>query len=235
MKILTLTKLDLKLQMRSGIPFLYLGVTILYVTLLYFLPANWEEKIFPIILATDPSVMGFLFVGAILSFEKDQGTLAPLGVSPLTLDYYITAKVLSLGGTAILSALIVAVIIKGTLIAIIWVFLAVGLTAPFFILLGISISLKFRNLSSYFILSGVVDIPALAPFILSILGLNSPWLLLLPTQGTYLMLTMASGKEVPLWQIPIAIASLILWTILAWIGANLSLKKAMTEMAGGIE
>lgn len=232
MRLIQTTLLDLKVQFRSGLLFLYLGLTLFYIVVLKLVPSPWDRWIFPLIIATDPTVMGFLFVGALIQGEKDQGVLSLVAVSPLTLSHYLGGKVISLGLISAVTAGLVTLAVFPRLETLGWALLAVVVTAPLFTLLGVSVSLRFHNLSSFFMMSGLVDIPAVAPFLLGWLNISSPLLFLLPTHATYLLLTRAGGT--PVSAVSLVMGGLILTaaTLAAWFWALRSLDRTISGIQG---
>ncbi len=232
MKLIQTTRLDLKVQFRSGLLFLYLGLTVFYIAVLKLVPPPWDRWIFPLIIATDPTVMGFLFVGALIQGEKDQGVLSLMAVSPLSLSHYLGAKVISLGLISAAAAGLVTVVVFPRPETVGWTLLAVTATAPLFTLLGVSVSLRFRSLSSFFMMSGLVDLPAVAPFLLGWAGVSSPLLFVLPTQTTYLLLTRAGGAPVSAASLLIGILILGGSTAAAWIWALRNLDRTISGIQG---
>jgi len=63
---------DIRFQFKYGFYFLYLIFTILYVGMLYALPAAWRERAAVLMIFTDPAAMGLYFMGAIVLFEKGE-------------------------------------------------------------------------------------------------------------------------------------------------------------------
>ena len=235
MRLIQTTLLDLKVQFRSGLLFLYLGLTLFYIVVLKLIPPPWDRWIFPLIIATDPTVMGFLFVGALIQGEKDQGVLSLVAVSPLTLSHYLGGKIISLGLISTVTAGLVTIVIFPRLETLGWTLLAVAVTAPLFTLLGVSVSLGFRSLSSFFMMSGLVDIPAVAPFLLGWLNISSPLLFLLPTQTTWLLLTRAGGAPISAVSLVLGGLTLGASTAAAWIGARRSLNRTISGIQGEIK
>ncbi len=104
MRLWNAIKADMLFQFKQGFYFVYVFVAVMYLVMLSFLP----EKIFliatPLIVFSDPSVLGLFFIGGIILLEKGQGVLTVLVVSPLRTSEYIIAKVLSLGFISVLAA-----------------------------------------------------------------------------------------------------------------------------------
>lgn len=54
------------------------------------------EKLIILVIFNDPALIGFLFVGVMYLFEKNENTLSALRVSPVSFHHYIWSKSISL-------------------------------------------------------------------------------------------------------------------------------------------
>ncbi|QNO13949.1 hypothetical protein HYG86_03775 [Alkalicella caledoniensis] len=95
---------DIKFQFRHGFYIAYLVASIVYVAILRLLPLEPRNFILPIILFTDPAVLGFFFISGIFFLERDQNILENLFVTPYSIKNYILNKVISLGLITYLSS-----------------------------------------------------------------------------------------------------------------------------------
>ncbi len=87
---------DIRFQFKYGFYFLYLIFTILYVGMLYALPAAWRERAAVLMIFTDPAAMGLYFMGAIVLFEKGERVLDSIAISPVRPMEYVASKLLSI-------------------------------------------------------------------------------------------------------------------------------------------
>ena len=87
---------DIVFQFRQGFYLVYILITLFYMLILSQLPEAWLQIAVPIIAFSDPSVVGFIFVGGIILLEKEQGVIDYLSVTPLKIRDYILSKVTSL-------------------------------------------------------------------------------------------------------------------------------------------
>jgi fluoroquinolone transport system permease protein len=94
--MLKLFKYDLNIQLRSGYWTVYGILGIVYILILVNLPLNIRDDVAIFLIFSDTSVLGLIFVGALVLLEKQQGVLKSLSVTPLKIDYYLFSKVLSL-------------------------------------------------------------------------------------------------------------------------------------------
>jgi fluoroquinolone transport system permease protein len=160
----------------------------------------------------DPTMLGFFFVGGIVLLERSDKTLSALFTSPITPAGYMMAKVLSLSFLATLAAQVIAFLAVGTAYRPLLLALGVALSAAVFTLIGLAAVTRFHTVSAYLMGSVVYMLPFALP-LLSFFGLvTTPWMYLLPSQGT-IVLTAASFSSPPPEAAPLLFSfiSLGLW------------------------
>ena len=96
MKAIGWLRHELGLQWRNGLYALYIVITGCYLLALYYVPTPYQIPVSRLLVLTDPTFLGLVFVGAIILMEKSQGIPKAIGVSPLGVDGYIGGKVGSL-------------------------------------------------------------------------------------------------------------------------------------------
>lgn len=101
--MLKLLKYDLNIQIRSGYWTVYSVIALVYILIMVNLPLNIRDEVAVGLIYMDTSVLGLIFVGALVLLEKQQGVLQSLSVTPLSLNNYLFSKAISL---TILSAVI---------------------------------------------------------------------------------------------------------------------------------
>lgn len=109
MKLLRLLRNDIEFQYRYGFYILYLFFTLVYITILYFLPQQWSHKAATIIIISDPLLIGLVFMGALVLFEKSERVLNSIAVSPVTVSQYLASKSISIVLIALLSSSLIAI------------------------------------------------------------------------------------------------------------------------------
>jgi fluoroquinolone transport system permease protein len=181
--MLKLFKYDISIQVRSGYWTVYGILGLIYILVLVNLPMNIRDEVSVSIIFTDTSVLGLIFVGALVLLEKQQGVLQSLSVTPLKLNNYLFSKVLSL---TILSAVISSMLwiiplwsVKGyalllsgvVLSSIVFTMFGIGFTA------GADTFNQF--LSRAFLGSMIFTLPVIPMFFLPKTG----WLVILPTNA----------------------------------------------------
>ncbi len=218
MRLAAALRNDVRLQVRHGFYAAYAVVICAYLVLLHALPPHAREVLLPLLVLTDPAVYGFVFVGGILLLERSDGTLESLFVSPLRPLEYVASKALSLGLLALASAFALVLPVTG-LPAHPLVFAAgVGLTATFFVCIGIAAATRFRSFVSFMLGAGigisVFFLPVLRPLGL----LDTPWLRLLPTDATLRLVGLGLGRgdgplALPLLVLATSNAAALVWAL----------------------
>lgn len=174
MKLLYALRTDIIFQVKNGFYTIYCLISIVYIVLLSFIPRIYSEIALPYIIFTDPSVIGFFFIGGILMLEKVQGVLDYTLVTPLSLLEYLSAKTLSLSLLSITTSLIISFFASISFNPVI-LLISVLLVSSFFTLVGFTVAIKCNNLNQYF----VKMVPYLLFLILpciSITGYGDMWL-----------------------------------------------------------
>ena len=201
-------RLDIKLQMRNKLfhigisTALILGIAISQL----FQPQNLNKAI-PTIIIMIIGGTTLLYVAALIIFEKDEGTLQALLVSPLTPNTYIGSKVISLTLLATLETTIMitsAIYILGlkhtvpvpNIILLVLGTLCLGFS---FTLIGIIMVVRYARLTDFLIpmaaLVSVLQMPLLYFFDV----VPSYWMVLIPSAAPTL-LVQAAFQPLMTWQ-----------------------------------
>jgi fluoroquinolone transport system permease protein len=151
--------------------------------------------IIPIVVLSDVGTMGMLFIGAIVFFEKGQGSIKALIVTPVKPKEYIQAKVISLLCFVMLATFFVIIgptLIKGVSINIVFYPIAVILIATPYILLGFILSAYFKSFTDFIFPMGLVfmvlNLPLLFLFDIKALEPFRGLIYILPSHGMVLLL-----------------------------------------------
>ncbi len=215
MRLWTALRLDLLLQWRNGFYFIYAGLTVLYIIVLRLMPVPLRVQLFPIVLFSDPVMVGFYFVGGIVLLEKKQRVHAGLFTTPLTLIEYILAKTISLLALATLSSVLITLGAWG--LAVNWAPLLGGvmLSSALFTLIGLAVVGYSRSLNHYLMLSAGVMTVTVIPLLHHFGVLHSNLFYLLPTKASLILLD--SSLLSTHWGYQLyGMVFLLLWMLGAW-------------------
>ena len=105
--------LELTVEWRYRIPAVALVVTAVWTLVLLAMPAPLARGAGPVILTIDTATFGSFFIAALVLFERGEGALAALAVSPLRFGEYLGAKVAVLTGLSVASAVPIALAAGG--------------------------------------------------------------------------------------------------------------------------
>lgn len=234
MNLLSLSLYNVKLQYRHGFYYAYLFVCIVYIILLRLLSPDMRELLTPVVIFSDPSMLGIFFVGGIVFLERDDNTLQSLFVTPMRAGDYCITKALSLGFLALISSIALAVAGKGG-IDFDWpsMITATVLTSFLFTFAGLGISVRTDSIIDYIMTVVPVVIAAALPFLRYFAVTDSPMLYLLPTQASLTLLKNGfSPGTVPVGEIFLSVGLLIVWNIAAWRWAGHRFRQ---HLAGAME
>jgi len=212
MRIAAAVKYDILFQFRHGFYYAYLLVGTLYVLILRGIPEHFKETVATLIIFTDPSVLGFFFIGGIVLMEKGQKTLENLFVTPLRLEEYIWSKLISLTVLSTLVSIGIIAIGYGRPHNPLALILGVILSSLLFTLIGIIASARAKGLDEY-ILASLWYMPIIFLPILEYLDLfTSPLFYIFPTKAA-LCLMQAAFSSIRPAQVIYAVSCLLVWTV----------------------
>jgi fluoroquinolone transport system permease protein len=217
---------DLKLQVKYQILTVAAVVTILYTLIFKLIVREGFDEILVLLIFTDPAMLGFIFIGALVLFEKGSNTIDALVVTPLRIAEYLFSKVISLGIIATVAAIVMAVAGHGPAMNYFCFVYSIFLTSAIVSLLGFAGASRIRSFNQY-----VIIIPQfLAPLALPLLNFfditDSLLLYILPTQAT-LNLLWASFHPVSPADLVYSLAYLPVCLLLSYNFAARSFRKHM--------
>lgn len=207
-------RLDLLLQLRYGFYYAAAFVTLVWIALLYPLPASLLDLAVPFVVFTDLAVVGYYFIAGMVLFEKGERTLFALLATPLRFREYLASKLATLTALAMIMSLVVVLAGYGTGFHAAPLMLGVLFTSLVSLLIGFIVISPFDSISAYLIPSQVPMVVMGLPLIHFFGVWESPLFYLLPTQGSLLLLGGAFGT-VPLasWQVTYSVLYQLLWVL----------------------
>jgi fluoroquinolone transport system permease protein len=211
---------DARLQWRQGFHGAYLLLTALYILILRQLPDPVARWLTPLVIFSDPAVVGFFFIGGVVLLERADRTLDALFVTPLRVPEYLLSKIGSLGAMAAVTSLAIA-LGAGLPFRPLPLLLGIVPTASLAVLAGIALVSRFESMNRFAWVGGLAislfSLPLLAWF--GVVGWG--WLAPLPTAASIALIGGAFGEPalgaaaVALWT-----AWLLAWNLAAWAWAR---------------
>ena len=223
-RLLAAIKWDLILQVKYQILSVAAIVTILYTLIFKLLVRDEFDEILILLIFTDPAMLGFIFIGALVLFEKGSNTIDALVVTPMRIVEYLFSKVVSLGIIATACALIMAIAGHGPAFNYLLYIYAVFMTSAIVTLLGFAGASRIRSFNQYFIIIPQFLAPLALP-LLNFFNVCDCWLLyILPTQAT-LNLLWASFHSIAPIDMVYSILYLPVWLVISYFFAAHSFRK----------
>ena len=215
---------DFKLQWRYGLWYAGFFVIGLWVAVSYLVDLEYFERLLPFIFFVDLAGFGFYLIGGMVLFERDDGVLNGLIVTPLRAVEYVTSRVMSM---VLLSLFIcVATTIGVYALKGIWPFpahvdfwaliVSVCLTSILITLIGFIAVAPYEKISHFLVPSAMIMLVLQLP-IFNFFGVFSSELYyVFPTQGALWQLQSAFGAVDESRLIP-GTLYLIYWIGIGWI------------------
>jgi len=189
--------------------------------ILYFLTTqaipDMDKPIFhTMLLFFDPAIIGIMFVGALVLFEKSENVLQALIITPMKVDDYILSKITSLTILSIISAAIFVILLNifsGIDVNIIFLVLGIILTSILLILLGFIIVSRVNSINEYLLAMVIAFLGLLFPPMLHLSGLYENVIFYLwPTQASFILFTgVFNAASLELWEIAYGILYQVIW------------------------
>lgn len=207
---------------RNRILHIALLITVLYAAILQVLPAQNFNEVLIALVFSDPVMLGFMFTGVMILFEKSGNTLQALAVTPVRPGEYFASKALSLTLLALLMSLGMTLAGAGTRFGLIFFLPAVIFTSVLFVFIGIAGASRVKTFNQYFIVIPICMAPAVLPF-LNFFQITDTWIwYVIPTQASLLLFQAAleGTAEITGTELTYAFTWLPLSTRLAYLAAR---------------
>jgi fluoroquinolone transport system permease protein len=215
-RLLAVTRFDLRLQWRYGFYYAGVFVTLVWLALLWGLPASLQNTLVPLVIFVDLALVGFYFIAGTVLFEKGERTLAALTVTPLRFGEYLASKLITLTALAVIVSLVVALLIAPLRFDVLLLVLGVLFAALLSLLAGFLSVLPYTSISSYLMPSQLWLLPLALPLLAYLGWWDNPLLYLLPNYGSLLLLQ-GAFIGIAAWQVAYAVLYQAAWIgLLVW-------------------
>lgn len=214
---LNLLCLDWALAQRNKIVAISAVVTIIY-TLIFRALSGLDqlEKFLVLVILNDPALLGFLFVGVMVLFEKDERTLEALAVTPVRWSHYIWSKTLVLTTIAVFCCC--GMVIGGYDCAIHWghFLLASIFSTVIFSFLGFIVVASHRTFNTYMLWAVLVILLMTLPF-LGYFDVLPVWLFVpFPTYYAILLYDLSFATVTSWGEVALAYGGCSFWTVVLY-------------------
>lgn len=188
----------------------------------------------PYILLGDISIIGFLFIGGSVFFEKQERTLGAIISTPLRFWEYLVAKLTVLSALSLVVALIVVSVAHGIAYRPLPLIVGVLLGTLVMLLVGFITSMPFTSVSDWFI-SATVWLTLMSA--LPMLHFSDVWphpaLYVIPTLGPLMLIGEAFGQlALAPWQVTYAVVYPVVCAAALWWLAKASFTRFVVARSG---
>jgi fluoroquinolone transport system permease protein len=213
-RLFTCLRQDLLLQFRQGFIYAGLFVAAFWIAVLSLLPDDALRFAIPAFLFLNATMTTFFFVAGLVLYEKREGVLEALIVTPLRKHEYLCAKASTLTLLAGVESLAIVALGWGGAMRFAPVLAGVVAIGVMNTLLGFLLVSRYDSINEFLMPAGLVSTLLQAPVLASIGLWESPLLYLWPTQGPMLLLQ-AGLEPLGLGDAIYAVSSTIVWTAAA--------------------
>lgn len=217
---------EFRFLLKYGIIFIYSVFTVFYLCLLSFIPESARQITAVILVFTDPAAMGLFFMGAVVLLEKSQRVSNAIAVSPVKINEYILAKIISLIVCGCIVSLILCLFagLKNILL----ITLGVAFGSALFSLVSLIVATKIESLNSFMIATVPFEILICLPPILYLFDvISSPLWILHPGVASIRLIN--CEKDFFIFDI----ASLLVWGTTIFFICRNEVKKSFAKLGGG--
>lgn len=202
---------DFRLQRSYGIIAAYSFVIFGYAILLYLGRDTIPEWFVAVIIYTDPSVLGFFFLGGLMMLEKSENVRVALAMTPISSREYLLSKYLTLTALALIAVTILALLTHSSINIALLVATVIP-TSLFFVSLGALIARRAKTVTAYLIGSLPILLPIVMPMFLVLIDPYPIWINLIPTTAQFWLVLVAMGTVSATW---LQIISTLIWVIIS--------------------
>ncbi len=230
---LTALAWDFRLQWRYGFFLVGAIVAATAVGVLLPFPVAAETYSFwlPVFVLGNLTVTTFYFVAGLVMFEKGEGTLEALVVTPLRVEEYLLSKVATLSILAgSETALIIAIVHPGPLH---WAPLlaGLGLMSAFYTLIGFLAVIRYDSITDFLMPSVLIVIVVQLPLV-DYAGLwQSPVFALWPTRGL-LHVVASAGTDVSIGRVTFGAVYAVGWVVALFMMARAAFGRFVVRSEG---
>lgn len=173
--------LEWTVEWRYRVPAVAVVVTAVWTLVLLALPAPVARGAGPVVLTVDTATFGAFFIAALVLFERGEGVLAALTVSPLRFGEYLGAKLAALTGLSVVSAVPIALAAGLDLAT---ALPGVALLAVLFLAVSFAVVVRRPSLTAFLTVAPLPLAPLIAAPLAHLTGVvDHPVLFLVPTTG----------------------------------------------------
>lgn len=227
-RILHYSLWQLRLLTRYQIILTAFVIAAAYILAFKLVPFIQIDQVLIFLIFSDPTLLGFIFIGAMILFEESDQTLPAQVITPLRSSEFLWAKALALLVPALICSFSMMIAGKGTQFRVILFILNIGLSSLIFTFLGIVGVMHVKTFNQYLIIIPLFLAPTSLPLLnfFDLTDLNI--LYIIPTQSTLYLFEQTLKTPDHVKELA-CIFYLALWVYLSYRFAKTSFEKKMYQ------
>ncbi len=203
MRLLNLIKGDIRFQFKYGFYLLFLIFSFIYIVTIKVLPISFQNTVGAILIFTDPTALGLIFMGAVIHFEISERTLNSICISPISPIEYLLSKVVSIALLSTFAGLLIGIFTQ-TINNYISFIIGIFIGSIIFSAIGLILAFKTSSMNQFILSVVPTMIFVILPGVAYIVALESVWYLFHP--GIAVSELIINGNNAIF-----AVISLLLW------------------------
>ena len=221
-----LLKHDFRLLNRNNIITISVIVTLVYIAVFQGLKGLENmDKILVLIIFNDPALLGFLFIGVMVLFERNEGTVEVISVSPIRIENYILSKSIALTLISLLCCYGMVVAGIGLEFNFFHFTMAAILTTLLFSFFGFVVVADQSKFNDYMLKVAWVLILLGLPFFGYFGVVSKYWFILFPTLPMVELFDLSFNASPSIEKVILAYVGSIFWCIVAYYWAKRKVTK----------
>jgi fluoroquinolone transport system permease protein len=225
-------KWDVILQWRAGFYYAGLFVTIAWIAILSRLPQESLKMVLPPFMLLSLNITTYYFMAGLVLFEKGEGILHGLVVTPLQEREYLFSKTVTLTFLAVVESVVIILFTHGAGFSVLPLLTGMISMSAMYALIGFTLVSRYDSINQYLLPSSLFVGLLQAPW-LSYFGIiESPLFYLIPTQGPLLLMRWGF-TAVHQWEALFALVSSLIWIIISYYLARKAFYRFVVTPQGG--
>jgi fluoroquinolone transport system permease protein len=188
------------------------------------------ERVLVLVIFNDPALLGFLFVGVMHLFEKNENTLQAMAVTPMQVENYILSKSIALTLISLFCCYLMVISAYGTNINFVHFTMATIFATMIFSMIGFVTVAGQESFNKYLLRALGVILFLTIPFLGYFDVLPEAWFWIFPTQPAIKLYTLAFTPQTTTDGVLVPYALCGAWTYVSFLWAKHTITRKLTEI-----
>lgn len=224
--------LDFKQQIRYGFIVAAAFTVAVFIIMLSQLDNQGSLLFIPVFIITNMIIGTFYFIAGMVLFEKGEGVLQGIIVTPLRVEEYLGSKIFTLTVLAIIENIMIVTVIFGTGYNVLLLLAGTILTAIIYILVGFVVVSRYSSISEYLMPSALITLLLMLPVVDYLKIFETPLMYLHPVQAP-MMIMKAAFMPVETWQLAYGVVYSLVLIGVAFLLSKRAFNRHIVNRQGG--